>query len=97
MGRFLGPPLNIGITMAYLSSIGILPVFRDALYSSRRGWARLLPHCLRSSAGNSSGAPEEYCEIVFIAAMISSLVILKPDSEVLWISKEVLSMLNGHR
>ena len=37
-------------------------------------------HCLRSIAGNSSGPPEEFCEIVFIASMMSSLVILLSDS-----------------
>ena len=37
-------------------------------------------HCLRSIAGNSSGPPGEFCEIFFIASMISSLVILMSDS-----------------
>ena len=41
-----------------LRSVGISPVFREALYSSWRGWARLLLHCLRSIAGNSSGSTE---------------------------------------
>ena len=36
--------------------------------------------CLRSIVGNSSGPPEEFCEIVFIASMMSSLVILMSDS-----------------
>ena len=31
-------------------------------------------------AGNSSGPPEEFCEIVFIASMMSFPVILMPDS-----------------
>ena len=66
--------------MARLRSVGISPVFREALYSSWRGCARLLLHCLRSIAGNSSGPPEEFCEIVFIASMMSSLVILMSDS-----------------
>ena len=66
--------------MARLRSIGISPVFREALYSSWRGWARLLLHCLRRIAGNSSGPPDEFCEIVFIACMMSSLVILMSDS-----------------
>ena len=66
--------------MARLRSVGISPVFREALYSSWRGWARLLLHCLRSISGNSSGPPEEFCEIVFIASMMSSLVILMSDS-----------------
>ena len=59
---------------------GILPVFSEASYSSWRRWARLLLHYLRSNAGNSSGHPEEFCEIVFIASMMSSLVILMYDS-----------------
>ena len=41
---------------------------------------RLVLHCLRSIAGNSSGPPEEFCEIVFIASMMSSLVMLMSDS-----------------
>ena len=76
MGRFLEPPLYISVIMARLKSVGISPVFSEALYSSWRGWARLLLYCLRSIAGNSSGPPEEICEIVFIASMMSSLVIL---------------------
>ena len=35
----------------------------------------LLLHCLRSNGGISSRPPEEFCEIVFIAFMMSSLVI----------------------
>ena len=66
--------------MTRLRSIGISPVFREALYSSWRGRARLLLHCSRSIAGNSSGPPEEFCETVFIASMMSSLVILMSDS-----------------
>ena len=63
--------------MARLRSVDISPVFRDALHSNYwRGWARLLLHCLRSIAGNSSGPPEVFCEIVFIASMMSSLVII---------------------
>ena len=69
----------ISVIIPRLRSIGISPVFREALYSSWREWARLLLHCLRSIAGNSSGAPEEFCEIVFIAS-VSSLVILMSDS-----------------
>ena len=80
MGKFLEPPLYIGVIMARLRSIGISPVFREALYSSWRGWARLLLHCLRSIAGNSSEPPEEFSEIVFIASMMSSLVILMSES-----------------
>ena len=80
LGRFLEPPLYIGVIMARLRSIDISPVFIEALYSSWRGWARLLLHCLRSIAGNSSGSPEEFREIVFIASMMSSLVILMSDS-----------------
>ena len=57
-----------------------MPVFREALYSSWRGWARLLLHCLKSIAGNSSGPQEEFCDIVFIASMMSSLEILMSDS-----------------
>ena len=37
-------------------------------------------HCLRRIAGNRSGHPEEFCEIVFIASMMSSLLILMSDS-----------------
>ena len=80
MGRFLEPPFYIGVIMVRLKSVGISPVFREALYSSWRGWARLLLHCLRSIAGNSSGPPEEFCDIAFIASMMSSLVILMSDS-----------------
>ena len=75
-----GVPLCIGVIMACLKSVGISPVFREALYSSWWGWARLLLHCLRSIAGNSSGPPEEFCEIVFIESMMSSLVILMSES-----------------
>ena len=39
MGRFLKPPLYIGVIMARLRSVGISPVFREALYSSWREWA----------------------------------------------------------
>ena len=72
--------MYIGIIMAGLRSVGIFPVFRESLYSSWRGWAKLLLHCLRSIAGNSSGPPEELCEIIFIASMMSSHVILMSDS-----------------
>ena len=68
------PPLYIGVLMAHLRSVGISPVFSEALCSSWRGWARLLLHFLGSIAGNSSGPPEEFCEIVLIASMMSSLV-----------------------
>ena len=80
MGRFLEPPFYIGVIMAHLRSVGILPVFREALYSSWRGWARILLHCMRRIGGNSSGHPEEFCEIVFISSMMSSLEILMSDS-----------------
>ena len=56
--------MYIGVIMAFLRSIGISPVFREDLYSSWRWWAILLLHCLRRIAGNSSGPPEEFCEIV---------------------------------
>ena len=59
--------------MAYTD---LSPVFSEALYSSWRGWARQMLHCLRSNAQNSSGPPEEFCEIVFISSMMHSLVIL---------------------
>ena len=75
LGRVLEPPLHIGVIMSRFRSIVISPAFGEALYSSWRGWARLLLHCLRSIAGNSSGPPEEFCELVFIASMMSSLVI----------------------
>ena len=71
---------SIYVSTSILRPVGISPVFREAIYSSWRGWARLLLHCLRSIAQNSSGPPEEFCEIVFIASMISSLVILMSDS-----------------
>ena len=80
LGRFLEPPLYIVLIVAHLRSAGILPVFREALYISWRLWARLLLHCLRSIAGNSSGPPEAFCEIVFTASMMSSLEILMSDS-----------------
>ena len=64
--------MYIGAIMARLRSVGVSPVFREALYSSWRGWARLLLHCLRSIAGNLSVPQEEFCEIVFIASMMSS-------------------------
>ena len=51
--RFLELPLYIGVIMARLRPIGISPVFRESLYSSWRGWVRLLLHCLRRIAGNS--------------------------------------------
>ena len=73
---FLEPPLCICVIMAHLRSVGISPVFREAFYSSWRGWARLLLHCLRSIAGNSSGPPEEFCEIVFIASMYSFEILM---------------------
>ena len=72
--------MYIGVIMARLRSVVISPVFREALYTCWRGRAMLLLHCLRSIAGNSSGPPEEFCEIVFIASMMSSLVILTSDS-----------------
>ena len=72
--------MYIGVIMAHLRSIGISSVFREALYNSYRGWARLLLHCLRSIAGNLSGPPEKFCETIFIASMMSSLVILMYDS-----------------
>ena len=80
MGRFLEPPFYIGLIMGRLRPFGISSVFREALYSSWRGWAWLLLRCLRRIVGNSSGPPEEFCEIVFIASMMSSLVILMSDS-----------------
>ena len=80
MGTFLEPPLYIGVIIARLKCVGISLVFNKALFSSWPGWARLLLHCLRSIAGNSSGPPEEFCEIVFIAAMMPSLVILMSES-----------------
>ena len=43
-------------------------------------WARLLLHRLRRIAGNSSGPQKKFCEIVFIASMMSFLVILMSDS-----------------
>ena len=66
--------------MARLRSIGISPVFSETFYSSWRGWARLFLHCFRRITGNSSGPPEEFCEIVFIASTTTSLVILMSAS-----------------
>ena len=86
--------MYIGVIMARLRSVDISYFFRESLYCSWRGWARPLLHCLRS---NSSGPPEEFCKIVFIAYMISSLVILMSDYIFLWASKEVLWILNSHR
>ena len=53
---------------------------RSFIQQLERVGYRLLLHCLRSIAGNSSGPPEEFFEIVFIASMMSSLVILMSDS-----------------
>ena len=72
--------MYIGVIIACLRSIGTSPIFREALYNSWRGWARLLLHCLRSIPENSSGPPAEFCEIVFITSMMSSLVILMSGS-----------------
>ena len=77
--------------MARLRSIGISSIFSDVLYSSWRRWARLLLHCLRSIAGNSSGPPEKICEIVFIASMMSSLVIFMYDSAAVGVPRSHLS------
>ena len=49
----------------------IMPVFSEDLYSSWRWWARLLLHCLRGDAGNSSRTSRRvvrdsfYCIYVF--------------------------------
>ena len=80
MGRSMEPLSYIDVIMARLSSNGISPVFSEALYSSWRGWARLLLHCSRSNAGISSRSPEEFSEIVLIASMMFSLMILMPES-----------------
>ena len=58
LARFLEPPLYIDVIMVRLRSFGISPVFTEALYSSWRGWAGHLLHCLRSIALNSSGPPD---------------------------------------
>ena len=55
--------------------LDISTVFSEALYSSWRGWARLLLHGLRNIAVNSPGPPKEFWEIVFILSMMSSLMI----------------------
>ena len=62
LGSFLEPPLYIDAVMARLRSIDISPVFSEALYSSWRGWAWFLWHCLRSNAGNSLEPTDEICE-----------------------------------
>ena len=72
--------MYISVIMARFRSIGISPVLSEALYKNWRGWARLLLHCLSSNAGNSSGPLEEFSEIVFIASMMSCLVILASES-----------------
>ena len=66
--------------MACLRSSGISPVFSEALKTCWSGWASLLLHYLRIIAGNSSGPPEEFCEIGFIASMMCSLVMLMSAS-----------------
>ena len=91
---FLEPPLYIGVIMTHFRSTDILPVFSEDLYSSLRGWARLLLHCLRSIAGNSSVPPEEFCEIVFISSIIYFLVILISECICRWVSKEDLWILD---
>ena len=96
-------PGNPGATLVYWCNNGLFTIswyfacFQEALYSSWRGWARLLLHCLRNIAGNSSGPPEEFCEIVLIVSMISSLVILMSECISLWVFKEVICILNRHR
>ena len=65
--------MYIGAIMAHLRSVGISPVSEKLYTAVGEGRLRLLLHCLRSTAGNSSGPPEEFCEIVFIASMMSSL------------------------
>ena len=88
--------MYIGVIMARLRSVGISPVFREALYSSWRGWARLLLHCLRSIAGNSSGTPEEFWKIVFIASMMSSLNNNNNMNSVIkWICVFIIKVLIG--
>ena len=72
--------MYVGVIKARLRSIGISAVFSEALYSSWRGWARLLLHFLGSIAGDSSEPPEEFSGLVFIASMMTSLVILMSDS-----------------
>ena len=72
--------MYIGVIMARLRSVGISSVFRMLYTAVGEGVPMLLLHCLRSIAGISSGHPEEFCEIVFIASMMSSLVILMFDS-----------------
>ena len=67
LGKVLGATLVYWCNKARLRSIGISHIFRCNLSSGWRGWVRLLLHCLRSIAGNSSGPPEEFYEIVFMA------------------------------
>ena len=59
---------------------GIYDVFREALYNSWRKSATLLLPCSRSNGGNLSGPPKDISEIVSIALMMSSLVILMSES-----------------
>ena len=79
--------MYIGVIIACLRSVGISPVFSEALYSSWRGWARLLLHCLRSIAGNLSGHPDSfYCIYVFSCNInIRQCISLWVSEEVLWI------------
>ena len=77
---FLESPVYIDIITARLRSTGSSPVFIETLYSRWRRWTRLLVHCLRTNAGNSSGPIEEFCENPFIASMMSTLVILISES-----------------
>ena len=74
------------------SSNGISPVFNEAVYSSWRGWARLLLHFLRSNAGNSSGPSDEFFEIVSIASMMSSTVILMSESVFVGVQRSPLDI-----
>ena len=71
-----------GATLVYWCNNGSFKIywyfawFRETLYSSWIGWAWLLLLCLRSITGNSSGPPEKFCEIVFIASMMYSLILM---------------------
>ena len=75
-----------GASLAYWCNNGSFRIcwyfacFQRSFIKQLERVARLLLQCLRSIARNSLGPPEESCEIVFIASMMSSLVILMSHS-----------------
>ena len=81
LGSSLELPLHLGVIIIRLRSNGISLAYSVELYmySSWRGKERLLLHCFRSNVENSSGPPEEFGEIVFIASLMSSLEIFMSE------------------